>query len=250
MAPGDIPAVWLWRWPTVRILVVEDSVKMAALLRKGLEREGYAVDVAGSGQDAVWMVDENEYDVIVMDIILESGESPLDGFAVCRKIRAAGCRTPVLMVTARDAVEDRVRGLDLGADDYLAKPFSLPELLARVRALIRRGPVERPVMVRVGDLSLNPARHEVERGGARIGLTPTEFALLEYLMRHAGHVLTRKNLIEHVWDYTFDGDPRILNVYVRSLRGKIDRPFGRATLETVRGIGYRIADVSLGQAAD
>jgi two-component system OmpR family response regulator len=167
----------------VRILVVEDSVKMAALLRKGLEREGYAVDVAGSGQDAVWMADENEYDVIVLDIILESGESPLDGFAVCRKIRAAGCRTPVLMVTARDAVEDRVRGLDIGADDYLAKPFSLPELLARVRALIRRGPVERPVMVRVGDLSLNPARHEVERGGARIGLTPTEFALLEYLMR-------------------------------------------------------------------
>jgi len=234
----------------VRILVVEDSVKMAALLRKGLEREGYAVDVAGSGQDAVWMAEENEYDVIVLDIILECSESPLDGFAVCREIRTADCRTPVLMVTARDAVQDRVRGLDIGADDYLAKPFSLPELLARVRALIRRGAAERPVMLWVGDLSLNPGRHEVERGSARIGLTPTEFALLEYLMRHAGDVLTRKNLIEHVWDYAFEGDPRILNVYVRSLRDKIDRPFGRATLETVRGIGYRIADDSLGQAAD
>ncbi|MEP7024620.1 MAG: response regulator transcription factor [Actinomycetota bacterium] len=149
----------------MRILVVEDSVKMAALLRKGLEREGYAVDVAGSGQDAVWMAEENECDVIVLDIILESGESPLDGVAVCRKIRTADCRTPVLMVTARDTVEDRVRGLDIGADDYLAKPFSLPELLARVRALIRRGAVERPVMLRVGDLSLNQGRHEVERGG-------------------------------------------------------------------------------------
>jgi two-component system OmpR family response regulator len=234
----------------VRILVVEDSVKMAALLTKGLEREGYAVDVAGSGRDAVWMAAENDYDVIVLDIILESGEPPLDGFAVCREIRAADCRTPVLMVTARDSVEDRVHGLDTGADDYLIKPFSLPELLARVRALIRRGPVEWPVTLRVGDLALHPGRHEVDRGGAKIGLTRTEFALLEYLMRHPGDALTRKNLIEHVWDYAFDGDPRILNVYVRSLRGKIDRPFGRATLETVRGIGYRIADDSLGQAAD
>ena len=234
----------------MRILVVEDSAKMAALLRKGLEREGYAVDVAGSGQDAVWMAAENEYDVIMLDIILEGGESPLDGFSVCRQIRTADCRTPVLMVTARESVTDRVRGLDIGADDYLVKPFSLPELLARVRALIRRGPVVRPVMLRVGDLSLDPGRHEVDRGGARIGLTPTEFALLEYLMRHAGDVLTRKNLIEHVWDYAFDGDPRILNVYVRTLRDKIDRPFGRATLETIRGIGYRITDDSPGPAAD
>ena len=234
----------------MRILVVEDSAKMAALLSKGLEREGYAVDVAGSGQDAVWMAAENEYDVIMLDIILEGGESPLDGFAVCRQIRTADCRTPVLMVTARESVTDRVRGLDIGADDYLVKPFSLPELLARVRALIRRGPVERPVMLRVGDLSLDPGRHEVDRGGARIWLTPTEFALLEYLMRHAGDVLTRKNLIEHVWDYAFDGDPRILNVYVRALRDKIDRPFGRTTLETIRGIGYRITDDSPVPAAD
>jgi two-component system OmpR family response regulator len=192
------------------------------------------------------MAAENEYDVIMLDIILEGGESPLDGFAVCRQIRTADCRTPVLMVTARESVTDRVRGLDIGADDYLAKPFSFPELLARVRALIRRGAVERPAVLTVGDLSLNPARHQVTRGGAAIGLTPTEFALLEYLMRNANDALTRTRLVEHVWDFAFDGDPRIVNVYVRSLRGKIDRPFGRATLETVRGIGYRIRDDSPG----
>jgi two-component system, OmpR family, response regulator len=235
---------------TVRILVVEDSVKMAGLLRKGLEREGYAVDVAESGQDAIWMAEENEFDAIVLDVILGTGESVLDGFAVCHQIRQAGCQAPVLMVTARDAVEDRVRGLDTGADDYLAKPFSLAELLARVRALIRRGTVERPAVLAVGDLSLNPARHEVARGGTRIGVTPTEFALLEYLMRNANDVLARSRLIEHVWDFAFDGDPRIVNVYVRSLRDKIDRPFGRATLETVRGIGYRIRDDSPAQPAD
>jgi two-component system OmpR family response regulator len=234
----------------VRVLVVEDSVKMAGLLKKGLEREGYAVDLAGTGEDAIWLAAENGYDAIVLDVILGAGESLLDGFEVCQKIRAAECQTPVLMVTARDAVQDRVRGLDTGADDYLTKPFSLPELLARVRALIRRGVVYRPAVLRVGDLSLNPARHEVERGGTRIGLTPTEFALLEYLMRHANDVLTRSKLIEHVWDYAFHGDPRILKVYVRSLRDKVDRPFGRATIETVRGVGYRITDDALGQPAD
>ena len=234
----------------MRILVVEDSVRMAGLLQKGLEREGYAVDVAGSGGDAMWLAAEHDYDAMVLDVILDSGQSLLDGFAVCRQIRAAGCRTPVLMVTARDAVSDRVQGLDCGADDYLAKPFSLPELLARVRALIRRGAAGRPAVLRVGDLSLNPARHEVARGGTTIGLTPTEFALLEYLMRHAGDVLTRRKLIEHVWDYAFDGDPAILKVYVCSLRDKIDRPFGRASLETIRGIGYRINDDTPGQAAD
>jgi two-component system, OmpR family, response regulator len=234
----------------VRILVVEDSVKMAGLLKKGLEREGYAVDLAGTGEDAIWLAAENGYDAIVLDVILGVGESLLDGFAVCQKIRAADCQTPVLMVTARDAVQDRVRGLDTGADDYLTKPFSLPELLARVRALIRRGAVDRPAVLRVGDLSLNPGRHEVERGGTRIGLTPTEFALLEYLMRHANDVLTRSKLIEHVWDYAFDRDPRILKVYVRSLRDKVGRPFGRASLETVRGVGYRIRDDALGPPAD
>jgi two-component system, OmpR family, response regulator len=234
----------------VRILVVEDSAKMAGLLKKGLEREGYAVDVASSGEDAIWLAAEHDYDAMVLDVILDSGQSLLDGFAVCRQIRATGCQAPVLMVTARDAVSDRVHGLDCGADDYLTKPFSLPELLARVRALIRRGAAGRPAVLRVGDLSLNPARHEVTRGGTTIGLTPTEFALLEYLMRHAGDVLTKSNLIGHVWDYAFDGDPQIVKVYVRSLRGKIDRPFGRASLETVRGIGYRITDDTPGQPAD
>jgi two-component system, OmpR family, response regulator len=234
----------------LRIMVVEDSAKMAALLKKGLEREGYAVDITPSGQDAIWLAAENEYDTILLDVILEAGESPLDGFTVCRRIRAAGCRAPVLMVTARDAVHDRVHGLDTGADDYLIKPFSLPELLARVRALIRRGPAGLPAVLRVGDLSLDPALHEVDRGGMRIALTPTEFRLLEYLMQHASEVLTRRRLMEHVWDDAFDGDPRILNVYVRSLRDKIDRPFGRATLQTFRGIGYRITDEPLGRAAD
>jgi two-component system OmpR family response regulator len=236
----------------MRVLVVEDSVKMATLLRKGLEREGYAVDVACSGQEAIWMASEHDYDAIVLDVILDAGDAGPDGFGVCRHIRAAGCQTPVLIVTARDAVEDRVHGLDTGADDYLPKPFSLQELLARVRALIRRGAGgrPRPAVLAVGDLTLNPARHEVARGGAGIGLTPTEFALLEYLMRNADDVLTRSSLIEHVWDFAFDGDPRIINVYIRSLRDKIDRPFGRASLETVRGIGYRIRDDSLGQPAD
>src|SRR5215472_17471714 len=226
----------------VRILVVEDSAKMAGLLEKGLAREGYAVDVVASGVDAIWMATEHDYDALVLDVILQASGPEVDGFEVCRRLRRASRWTPVLMVTARDAVEDRVRGLDAGADDYLAKPFSLPELLARVRALIRRGAGERPVVLEVGDLTPDPARHDVRRGIRGITLTPTEFALLEYLMRHPSRVLTRRELIEHVWDYAFDGDPRIVNVYVRSLRDKIDRPFGRASLETAHGLGYRIRD--------
>ena len=234
----------------MRILIVEDSAKMARLLKKGLDRQGYAVDVVGSGQDAVWMASENDYDAIVLDVILDVGAEPIDGFEVCRRLRRASRWPPVLMVTARDAVEDRVYGLDAGADDYLTKPFSLDELLARLRALMRRGTAERPAVLRVGDLSLDPARHEVLRRGRVIELTPTEFALLEYLMRRPGDVLTRTTLVEHVWDFAFDGDPRIVNVYIRSLRGKIDRPFERASLETVRGLGYRIRDDALGQPAD
>jgi two-component system OmpR family response regulator len=232
----------------MRILIVEDSAAMARLLAKGLQREGYAVDVAGSGGDAVWLATENAYDAIVLDVILDDGA--IDGFEVCRRLRRASRWAPVIMVTARDAVDDRVRGLDAGADDYLTKPFSLPELLARLRALIRRPAAERPAVLTVGDLSLDPARHEVRRGEAAIGLTPTEFALLEYLMSRAGNVVARSTLIEHVWDFAFDGDPRIVNVYVRSLRDKIDRPFGVASLETVRGLGYRIRDDALGPAAD
>ena len=223
---------------------------MAWLLKKGLERQGYAVDVVGAGQDAIWMATENDYDAIVLDVILEEDAEPIDGFEVCRRLRRASRWAPVLMVTARDAVQDRVHGLDVGADDYLTKPFSLVELLARLRALMRRRASERPAVLTLGDLSLDPARHEVWRGGSMIELTPTEFALLEYLMRHANEVLTRSTLIEHVWDYAFDGDPRILKVYVRSLREKIDRPFGRTSLETVRGIGYWIRNDALGQAAD
>lgn len=226
----------------MRILVVEDSAKMAGLLRKGLERDGYAVDVTGSGDEANWMAVENDYDAIVLDIILDASRPGIDGFEVCRRARQAGCWTPVLMVTARDAVSDRVRGLDMGADDYLPKPFSLQEFQARVRALIRRGAAPRPAVLRVGDLALDPATHEVWRGNIQVSLTSTEFALLEYFMRHPGEVLSRLRLVGHVWDEAYDGDPRIVNVYVRTLREKIDRPFGRATLDTVRGAGYRIRD--------
>jgi two-component system, OmpR family, response regulator len=230
----------------MRILIVEDSAKMARLLKKGLERQGYAVDVVSSGQDAVWMATENDYDVIVLDVILDARGPAIDGFEVCRRLRTADRWAPVLMVTARDAVADRVHGLDAGADDYLTKPFSLEELLARLRALMRRPATGRPAVLTLGDLSLDPARHEVVRGGSVIGLTPTEFALLEYFMRRPGDVLTRAALVEHVWDFAYDGDPRIVNVYIRSLRGKIDRPFQRASLETVRGLGYRIRDDALG----
>jgi two-component system, OmpR family, response regulator len=234
----------------MRILIVEDSAKMARLLKKGLERKGYAVDVVGSGQGARGVATENDYDAIVLDVILDGGAEPIDGFEVCRQLRRARRWAPVLMVTARDAVEDRVYGLDVGADDYLTKPFSLDELLARLRALTRRHAAVRPAVLSVGDLSLDPARHEVSRGGSAVELTPTEFALLEYLMRSPGDVCTRAALVEHVWDFAFDGDPRIVNVYVRSLRDKIDRPFKRASLETVRGLGYRVRDDTVAQAGD
>ena len=234
----------------MRILVVEDSAKMAGLLKLGLEREGYAVDVTASAVDAVWLACEHGYDAMVLDVILDAAGQQADGFEVCRRLRQAGCWVPVLMVTARDAVRDRVSGLDAGADDYLPKPFHLPEFLARVRALIRRGAVARPAVLTVGDLSLDPARHEVRRAAGLIGLTRTEFALLEYLMRHAGEALTRRRLVEHVWDYAFDGDPRIVDVYVRALREKIDRPYRRSSLQTVRGTGYRIHDDALDHAPD
>jgi two-component system, OmpR family, response regulator len=234
----------------MRILIVEDSAKMAGLLKKGLDRQGYAVDAVTDGQDAVWMATENDYDAIVLDVILDARGPAIDGFEVCRRLRTARRWAPVLMVTARDAVADRVHGLDAGADDYLTKPFSLDELLARLRALMRRPPTGRPAVLTLGDLSLDPARHEVARGGSVIDLTPTEFALLECLMRRPGDVLTRATLVEHVWDFAFDGDPQIVTVYIRALRDKIDRPFQRASLETVRGLGYRIRNDVLGLAAD
>jgi two-component system OmpR family response regulator len=220
----------------MRLLVVEDEVKMAGLLKRAFEEEGYAVDVANSGQDGLWLGTENPYDAIVLDLMLPD----VDGFAVCRGLRDAGRWTPVLMLTARDAVQDRVAGLDAGADDYLTKPFSLAELLARLRALIRRGATERPSVLRVGDLSLDPAARSVARDGHAIELTAKEYALLEFFMRHPGEVLTRARLIEHVWDFAYEGDSNIVDVYVRYLRKKVDRPFGRDSIETVRGSGYRL----------
>ena len=220
----------------MRVLVVEDSVKMAAVLKRGLEEEGYAVDVAGTGEDGLWMAVENPNDVIVLDIVLPD----MDGFEVCRRLRGHGQRVPVLMLTARDAVPDRVCGLDAGADDYLTKPFSFTEFAARIRALLRRGPSQRPARMAVGDLTLDPATRTTRRGDAVIELSAREFSLLQYFMSHAGEVLSRTRLIEHVWDFAYEGGSNIVDVYVRYLREKIDRPFGTRSLETVRGAGYRL----------
>jgi two-component system OmpR family response regulator len=222
----------------MRVLVVEDEVKMAGLLKRGLEEEGYAVDVAGTGSEAVWLGIENPYDAIVLDIMLPD----VDGLEVCRQLRSGGRWAPVLMLTARDAVPDRVAGLDSGADDYLTKPFSFTELFARLRALMRRAAGERPAVLRAGDLSLDPATRKVARGTRAIDLTAKEFALLEYFLRHPGEVLTRSRIIEHVWDFAYEGDSNVVDVYVRYLREKIDRPFDRDSIETVRGTGYRLRE--------
>lgn len=226
----------------LRVLVVEDGVKVAGIVKRGLEEEGFAVDVAATGKDALWFGQENDYDAVVLDVVLPD----MDGFDVCRGLRRDGRWFPVLMLTARDAVEDRVRGLDAGADDYLTKPFAFPELVARVRALMRRGANPRPSVLEVGDLTLDPATRRVLRAGREVELTAKEFALLEYFMRNPEQVLSRSRLIEHVWDFAFDGDPHVVNVYVGYLREKIDRPFGRASLETVRGAGYRLRDERAG----
>jgi len=227
-------------------LVVEDEVKMAGLLKRGLEEEGYAVAVAPDGQEALWLTSEDTFDAVVLDVMLPD----MNGFEVCQQMRAAGRWSPVLMLTARDAVADRVTGLDAGADDYLAKPFSFAELTARLRALVRRGAPERPVVMRLGDLSLDPAAHRVDRRGTSVDLTSREFALLEYLMRHPGEVLTRTRLIEHVWDFAYDGDSNLVDVYIRYLRDKIDRPFGADSIQTVRGAGYRMREEPVDAAAD
>jgi len=220
----------------MRILVVEDEVKMAGLLHRGLTEDGHVVDVAASGDDAVWMGQVVEYDAIVLDLMLPG----VDGVGVCRRWRENGVWSPVLMLTARNSVDDRVAGLDAGADDYLAKPFSFAELLARLRALARRGATERPVGLEVGELRLDPATRQVWRGEAEITLSGKEFALLETFMRRPGDALSRVYLLEHAWDYAYENRSNVVDVYVRYLREKIDRPFGRSSLETVRGVGYRL----------
>ncbi len=220
----------------MRLLVVEDETRMAALLKRGLEEEGYAVDVVGDGAEAVWMGTEHDYDAIVCDVMLPG----LDGYEVCRRLRSADRWAPVLMLTARTSVTDRVRGLDVGADDYLAKPFAFSELAARLRALVRRGKQARPTVLSEGDLVLDPAGRTVTRAGVPITLTAKEFALLELFLRHPGEVLTRARIIEHVWDFAYDGTSNVIDQYVAFLRRKIDRPFDRDDLETVRGTGYRL----------
>jgi two-component system OmpR family response regulator len=222
----------------MRVLIVEDQVKMAALLRRGLTAEGMSADVAIKGEDALWMAEATDYDAIVLDVMLPG----IDGLQVCRRLREAGVWAPILILTARDAVRDRVAGLDGGADDYLTKPFSYAELLARLRALVRRGPVERPTELVLGDLRLDPATRVVRRGEAEISLSTKEFALLETFMRRPGQVLSRFELLEHAWDYDYENRSNVVDSYVRFLRQKIDRPFGVESIETVRGAGYRLRE--------
>jgi two-component system, OmpR family, response regulator len=220
----------------MRLLVVEDDVKMASVLKRGLEREGYAVDIAATGEDALWAGREFPYDAVVLDAMI-----PLpDGFDVCRRLREAGRWMPIMMLTARDSVDDRVRGLDAGADDYLPKPFSFDELYARLRALLRRDPGERPVVLEAGDLRLDPATRTVRRGPAEIALSARQFSLLELLLRHKGEVLSRSAILDHVWDFAYDGTSNVVDVYMGYLRDKVDRPFARRAIETVRGAGYRL----------
>jgi two-component system OmpR family response regulator len=220
----------------VRVLVVEDEVKLAGLIRRGLREEGVLADVAIKGEDALWMAEATAYDVLVLDVMLPG----IDGFETCRRLRGDGVRTPILMLTARDAVEDRIAGLDTGADDYLAKPFDFGELLARLRALARRGPAEHGPLLRVGDLELDPATRRVSRAGTEISLSTKEFQLLEVFMRHPGEVLSRFQLLEGAWDTEYEHRSNVIDVYVRYLREKVDRPFDVDTLETVRGTGYRM----------
>lgn len=220
----------------MRVLVIEDDAGMASVLNRGLTENGYAVDLAATGEDGLWLGCEHDYDVLVLDV----GLPGIDGLAALRRLREAGRWAPVLLLTARDAVTDRIDGLDAGADDYLVKPFAFGELLARLRALTRRCAPERPAVLTVGDLELDPATRQVRRGEAEVTLTATEFALLETFMRRPEQVLTRTDLIESVWDFAHDCDSNVVDVYIGYLRAKIDRPFGRCSLQTVRGSGYRI----------
>ena len=231
----------------MRVLIVEDELKMAGLVRRGLVEDGHAADVTGSGEDAVWMAQAHPYDAIVLDVMLPG----LSGFETCRRLRNEGVWTPVLMLTARDGVQDRVSGLDAGADDYLTKPFAFSELFARLRALTRRELGARPPVLMVGDLVLDPATREVRRGGTDISLSAKQFAILEQFMRRPGEVLSRADLLEHVWDFAYEGTSNLVDVYVRTLRERIDRPFGLDSIETIRGAGYRLrGDPSAAPAGD
>jgi two-component system OmpR family response regulator len=216
----------------MRLLVVEDERRLAAGLRKGLEAEGFAVDVAHNGIDGIWMARENPFDAIVLDVMLPGA----NGYQVCRTLRSDGNWTPILMLTAKDGVAEVVEGLDTGADDYLAKPFAYAVLVARLRALLRRGARPRPTVLEVGGLRLDPAARRVWLGDKEIGFTAREFAVLEFLIRHPGEVLSKKDILDHVWDFDFDGDPNIVEVYMRRLRTKLDEP----AIETIRGAGYRL----------
>jgi two-component system, OmpR family, response regulator len=220
----------------MRALVVEDEPKLAALLRRGLIEDGYSADVAGTGEDALRMARAVPYDAIVLDVMLPG----LDGFDVCRQLRSSGVWSPILMLTARDGVNDRVIGLDTGADDYLTKPFSFAELLARLRALTRRGLSERRTVLEVGSLRLDPATRQVWRRDVQLELSTKEFALLETFMRRPGHVLSRIDLLDHAWDYGYESRSNVVDVYVGYLRAKIDRPFGLRSIETLRNAGYRL----------
>jgi DNA-binding response OmpR family regulator len=220
----------------VRVLVVEDEVRLAEALQMGLQAEGFTADVAHDGEQGLHLAVERPYDAVVLDVMLPK----LNGYRVCQRLRAAGNWVPVLMLSAKDGEYDQAEGLDVGADDYMVKPFSYVVLVARLRALIRRGAPARPAVLQAGDLRLDPARHEVRRGGQPIELTPREFALLEYLLRRRDEVVGKQDILEHVWDAHYEGDPNVVEVYVGYLRRKIDTPFGRHSLQTVRGAGYRL----------
>jgi two-component system OmpR family response regulator len=222
---------------TMRVLVVEDEQRLAAGLRNGLEAEGFAVDVALNGTDGLWMAEEHPYDVIVLDIMLPG----INGYKLCKTLRERRNWTPILMLTAKEGEWDEVEGLDTGADDYLTKPFSYAVLVARLRALLRRGARERPAVLAAGDLRLDPAARRAWRGEQEVELTARELALLEFLLRRRGEVVGKREIIAHVWDDDFEGDPNIVEVYIRRLRLKLDRPFDREAIETIRGTGYRLA---------
>lgn len=222
---------------SVRVLVVEDEKRLAAGLKNGLEAEGFATDVALDGTDGLWMAREHDYDAIVLDIMLPG----INGYKICATLREEGIWTPILMLTAKDGEFDEAEALDTGADDYVTKPFSYVVLVARLRALIRRGAGERPTVLEAGDMRFDPGARRAWRGEVQVELTAREMALLEFLLRHKGEVVSKHDILEHVWDYDFEGDPNIVEVYVRHLRNKLDRPFDRNALETVRGAGYRLA---------